>query len=446
MSCEADKLAIKIGGCFKQNNDPDENIKQECLDPCNRPSEPTTYCPFGGTPRFEQWDYIRGLTWVSPRCGEEAPLFICGDNYEKYRVGMRVSVLGVGSYEVTAVLPDRLIVRNTGNAPDGISFQNNGTLILTIGNHDGHWNDANCDDLPLADSGDIYLGNVHPTPEDCCAQGVARCKCKGILEQGIGFLQSVVEGTRRVYRWVQDVMDRALCNETMPNAERADAIIGKRDNSCGVKLRPSGGCQYLKTMDGGVGFGELDICCVPEGVFSLTESRLLQCRNGQTTLTDILPALETYLNAKDILSPSDYPDGGDAQVTDRYVVSRNGVGALVNSPMELIAAVEFSRMIDFPTFNVIKSKNFLNFNTTSGGWFAYFNTGTTTENKIIALASGFIEYNIQGSDNPSNKVEPIIISYAQTIGTQTSVQIKNTIPSGVTHVGQVQGTIALFRI
>ena len=205
MSCEADKLAIKIGGCFKQNNDPDEDAKSPCLDPCNRPSEPTTNCPFGGTPRFENWDYISGRTFVSPRCGEQAPLFICGGNYEKYRAGMRVTVLGIGSYLVTAVLPDRLIIKNTGNSPDGVSFPNNGSLQLAIGNHDGHWNDAECDQLEEYDQGDIYLTNVAPSPEDCCAQSRTRCKCRGILKQGIGFLKSVVEGGRKVYKWVQDV-------------------------------------------------------------------------------------------------------------------------------------------------------------------------------------------------------------------------------------------------
>ena len=425
-SCKGDKLAIKVGGCFKSNADPDVDAPKECLDPCNRPSDPTTHCPFGGTPRFEHWDYISGNTFVSPRCGEDGTIIICGDNYEKYRAGMRVSVLGVGSYEVVAVLPDGLRIRNTGNAPDGVSFQNGGSLVLTIGNHDGHWNDANCEDYPTATNGDIIVSNVEPENDDCCAQGITRCRCKGVIEQGLGFLKSVLQGGRRIYQWVQNVMDTTLCNEDMPNAETADAIIGKVNNGCGVKLRPTENCQYLKTIDGGVGFGALDICCVPSAEFSLQESTLLQCRDGETTRTNILPALQQYLDNGDIRGPCAYPFQGEIQDTDRVLVCRNGQGATVSYSSSVVAAAMFrgNLLIEPGTYTIVSQKNYVGRMTASPNnpLATYiFDIGTLTLADIVIQVSGGEQY----TPSPPNffeNVTPHIHGYYQ-VGTQLFLSV-----------------------
>ena len=154
-------------------------------------------------------------------------------------------------------------------------------------------------------------------------------------------------------------MDTTLCNEQMPNADVASAIIAKSDDGCGVKLRPTESCQYLKTIDGGVGFGPLDICCVPTGEFSLSESTVLQCRDGQTTRANLQPALQNYLQVSDILPLNSYPYQGETQSGDYVPIVRQGKGALADVPFSPFAAVTLD--IDFtdpnqPNWRIINQR------------------------------------------------------------------------------------------
>ena len=310
-----DKIKIRVGNCLTENQVDRPPEPTPCTDPCNKPTSPTLDCPLGGTPRFENYDYISGTLFYSPICGQTVNISICGNNAQKYIVGQRVTLMlnnsPLGSYKIASISPEGMItLLNTGAAPSDQSFPHNGTLKIISGNHDGHWNDSECKDRPEVNTGSIVLTNIRTSSEDCCTQSELACKCEGQMAPGVGSLTGYQDGDTIRYFWNDDLADRALCNNTMPQAQQASAIFGQSadpDNpTCGVKLTPPEPNLILQSgPDGQVQFLPLNACAVPGAAnFDASTDEVIFCRNGQTVKARLGASVANFAENKEINRPS----------------------------------------------------------------------------------------------------------------------------------------------